>query len=136
MEKQRLENDNTKRSHWLHLRLKPEEHKLLSDAFDKTTFRKVSEYARAVLFNKKITVYERSKSLDEFIEELVMLRTELNHIGNNFNQVARRINGAKEYGELRAMALVSSTMQQKLLEKVDEIKERINEFADVWLQRL
>ena len=135
MEKQQSEN-NTKRSYWLHLRLKAEEHKVLNDAFDKTTFRKVSEYARSVLFNKKITVYERSKSLDEFIGELVMLRTELNHIGNNFNQVARRINGAKEFGELRAMAVVSSTMQQKLLEKVDEIKERINEFADVWLQRL
>lgn len=117
------------------VRFTNEEYERLDNALKKTTFRKLSYYVRAILFNRKVTVYERNKSLDEFMEEVVLLRTELNRIGNNFNQVTRKINSAKDSGELRAMAVISSAMQQKLLDKISEIQGHINKFSDQWLQR-
>jgi hypothetical protein len=54
----------------------------------------MSEYIRSVLLEKPITVNYRDKSMDEMLEELSLLRKELNAIGNNLNQAVRQINSA------------------------------------------
>ena len=136
IERDEAKQDTTNRSRKVTVRFTPAEYKTIDTGFQKTTFRKLSDYFRSLLLGRKITVYEGNKSLDEFMEEMILLRTELNKLGNNFNQVARKINASKETWELKALGSVSSSMQQKLLIKVDEIKKQINQFSDKWLQSL
>ena len=53
--------------------------------------RKLSDYARKILLGKPIVATYRNQSLDDFMTEMFVLRNELNAIGNNFNQVVKRL---------------------------------------------
>ncbi|MBC7759495.1 MAG: mobilization protein, partial [Phormidesmis sp. FL-bin-119] len=83
------------RSRRIMTRLKPEEYKVIQDRFKKTMFRKMSEYSWNVLLEKTITVTHCDKSMDEVLEELILLRKELNVIGINFNQAVRKLNSVE-----------------------------------------
>jgi len=69
-----MEEQDTNRSKWLHLRLKPTEYDQIHRQFAKTTCRKMSEYARKVLLHKPITSTYRDQSLDDFMAEMMRLR--------------------------------------------------------------
>lgn len=74
--------------------------------------------------------------MDDLIEEFKLLRRELNAIGNNFNQVVKKLNGCQETPEVIHWTSVASGRQKALLEKVNVIKERIGNISDQWLQKL
>jgi hypothetical protein len=60
--------------------LKAEEMEALKQARSQTTCRSMTEYIRRILFGKKITTYYRNRSFDDFIEEGISLRKELQTI--------------------------------------------------------
>ena len=122
------------RNKWLHLRLSEAEYKKIQNGFSKSTKRKISDYLRSILLNKPITVYTRSKSLDDFISEMILLRSELNFIGNNFNQSVKRLHTLDEISEIKAWAILNEKSKEILFKKVAEIKEKINQISDKWLQ--
>jgi hypothetical protein len=122
------------RNKWLHLRLSEAEYKKIQNGFSKSTKRKISDYVRSILLNKPITVYTRSKSLDDFISEMILLRSELNSIGNNFNQSVKRLHTLDEISEINAWAILNEKSKEIFIKKVDEIKEKINQISDKWLQ--
>lgn len=122
------------RNKWLHLRLSEAEYKKIQNGFSKSTKRKISDYVRCILLNKPITVYTRSKSLDDFISEMILLRSELNSIGNNFNQSVKRLHTLDEISEIKAWAIINEKSKEIFLKKVDEIKGKINQISDKWLQ--
>ena len=80
-----MSEQNNNRIKWLHIRLKPEEYTKIQNTFSKTTCRKLSDYARKILLEKPVTATIRDQSLDDFMAEMMRLRTELKSIGNNFN---------------------------------------------------
>jgi hypothetical protein len=121
---------------WLTLRLKPEEYKSINTRFKKTMFRKMSEYTRSVLLNKPVTVIYRDESMDEVLEELILLRKELNAIGNNLNQAVRNINSAHGNADTRLWVNLLSVINSKLEPSIIQIKERMNNYADIWSQKL
>jgi len=122
------------RNKWLHLRLSEAEYKKIQNGFSKSTKRKISDYLRSILLNKPITVYTRSKSLDDFISEMILLRSELNFIGNNFNQSVKRLHTLDEISEIKAWAILNEKNKEIFIKKVDEIKGKINQISDKWLQ--
>jgi hypothetical protein len=122
------------RNKWLHLRLSEAEYKKIQNGFSKSTKRKISDYVRSILLNKPITVYTRSKSLDDFISEMILLRSELNFIGNNFNQSVKRLHTLDEISEIKAWAILNEKNKEIFIKKVDEIKGKINQISDKWLQ--
>ena len=122
------------RNKWLHLRLSEAEYKKIQSGFSKSTKRKISDYVRSILLNKPITVYTRSKSLDDFISEMILLRSELNSIGNNFNQSVKRLHTLDEISEIKAWAILNEKSKEIFIKKVDEIKGKINQISDKWLQ--
>jgi len=81
-----MENEDENRSKWLKIRLKPSEQQTLNRRYQKTTFQNLSEYGRAMILGEPVTVLHRDRSMDEVLEELALLRRELNAIGNNLNQ--------------------------------------------------
>jgi len=121
-------------SKWLHIRLKEEDYNRINKKFSKSTCRKLSEYARQVLLDKVIIVNQRNQSLDDFMTEMIKLRNELKAIGNNLNQSVRKLHTLNQISEFETWLIVNETYQRILAEKVDEIKSKINQISDKWLQ--
>ena len=121
-------------SKWLHIRLKEEDFSKINSKFSKSTCRKLSEYARRVLLDKVVTVNQRNQSLDDFMTEMVKLRNELNAIGNNFNQSVKKLHTLSQLSEFKSWLLLNENNQKILLEKIEEIKSKINQVSDKWLQ--
>jgi hypothetical protein len=129
-----MNSTNNKRYKWLHIRLKEDEHIKINDKFSKSTCRKLSEYARRVLLDKVITVNTRNQSLDDFMTEMIKLRNELNSIGNNINQSVKKLHTFDQVEDLKTWIILNEMNRKNLLQKVDEIKSKINQFSNAWLQ--
>lgn len=122
------------RTKWLHLRLTPDEYQKIMKEFNKSTCRKISDYARKNLLHKPIVNTYRNQSLDDFMAEMIRLRGELNAVGNNFNQAVKKLHTLNQIAEFKHW-LISYELEKKILfNKVDEIKKHIQKFAESWLQ--
>jgi hypothetical protein len=124
------------RSKVLLTRLKPGEFEDLEKRFKKTRFRKLSEYARSILLEQPVTVNYRDKAMDDVLEELILLRQELNAIGNNLNQAVRNINAAHGNADTRLWANLLSVVNSKLEPAINQIKERMNQYSEIWSRKL
>ncbi|MCQ6957331.1 plasmid mobilization protein [Mucilaginibacter aquariorum] len=131
-----MEKQEENRSRRVIVRFKPAEYELLEKRFKKTLFRKLSEYTRDVLLERKITVTYRDRAMDDILDELILLRQELNAIGNNLNQAVRGINSAHGNADTRLWMNLMSIINSKLEPSISQIKERMNEYADIWSQKL
>ncbi len=129
-----MEDKKNNRSRLVGVRFKPEEYRTLFDKCRLTTCRQLSEYIRRVLFERKITVYTRSKSLDEFMAEMIRLRNELSAIGKNLNQTVKKLNSLEQVPEIKMWVLFNDGSNKELHKKIEEIKSRINQFSDSWSQ--
>jgi hypothetical protein len=127
-----MRETNSNRVRLVTMRLTTKEYSMIESKFKTTTCRKLSEYMRNVLLEKKITVFRRNKSLDDFMAELILLRNELNAVGNNFNQVVKRLHVSQSSPELKIWLMVNESAKESVLKKIDEIKSRINQFSDKW----
>src|SRR5436190_9374303 len=114
-----MSETNDKRVRWLHLRLNENEYKKLSDKFSKSTCNKLSVYARKVLLGKPVTIKQRNQSLDDFMTEMIALRNELNAIGNNYNQLIKRLHSLKDFSEIKNWLLFHESARIILMNKVD-----------------
>lgn len=114
------------------LRLTPAEYEQLNKKLKTTTCRKLSDYIRKVLFTGKVVVLTRNQSLDDFMTEAIVLRNELSGIGNNVNQAVRRLHILQTIPEFRDWIIAFELNRKILFNKIDEIKNRINKFAERW----
>ncbi len=121
-------------SKWLHIRLTEEEYDNIHKKFKTSTCRKLSEYARRVLLDKRITINTRNQSLDDFMAEMIRLRNELNSIGNNINEAVKKLNTLQKIDEFKTWLILLETTRKTLLEKIDNIKQKISQISDKWLQ--
>ncbi|MEO7984721.1 MAG: plasmid mobilization relaxosome protein MobC [Bacteroidota bacterium] len=129
-----MSEQNTNRTKWLHVRLRPEEFEKINSQYKKTTCRKLSEYARKILLGKPLIATTRNQSLDDFMSEAIKLRNELNALGNNFNQAVKKLHTLQQISEFRGW-LITHELEKKILQnKIDEIKNHIQKIAEKWLQ--
>ena len=131
-----MREDNENRSKWIKVRLKPSEAELVRRRYEKSTFQNLSEFGRAMILGKPVTIIHRDRSMDEVLEELILLRRELNHIGNNLNQAVRNINSAHDFPDTRLWMNLLTIINGKLEPSINEIKERMNKYSDLWSQKL
>jgi hypothetical protein len=129
-----MSEKSIKRTEWLHIRLTVQEQERIKKKFSKTTCLKLSDFARKVLLDKAVTVNIRNQSLDDLMTELIALKTELNAIGNNYNQVVKRLHTLDHISEIKSWLVLHESARKILLNKVDEIKSKIASINDVWLQ--
>ena len=129
-----MEKKKTFRTRIIGLRLTSEEYEQIEKTCKNSTSGKLSEYVRCVLFSKPVTVYQRNQSLDDFMAEMMQLRSELNSIGNNFNQAIKKLHSLTQFAEFRSWLISYELEKEIVLNKIDEIKNRINKIADQWLQ--
>jgi hypothetical protein len=124
-------NNLTKR---IYIRIKQSDFSIIQKRFASSACRKLSEYARDVLLNKPVVVKQRNQSLDDFMTEMIRLRNELNAIGNNINQSVKKLHTLHEIDEFKTWLILNEKDKKILMEKVDEIKSKINQFSDAWLR--
>ena len=129
-----MKEDKINRSELLQVRLTPKESEKINSKFSNSTSRKLSDFVRKILLDKPITVRTRNQSLDDFMKEMVALRSELNAIGNNFNQVVKRLNSLQHIEEIKSWLLHNESTRQILINKIEEIKQKINSISDQWLR--
>ncbi|WP_298709753.1 plasmid mobilization relaxosome protein MobC [uncultured Chitinophaga sp.] len=128
-----VESKPNQRKYWCNIRLTEQEFALLHGKLQTTTCRKISEYVRNVLFDKPITVRQRNQSLDDLMTVLILYRNDLNSLGNNFNQVVKRINSVPPGPEFFTWLPVAENLQKELLSKIGSFQERIDQLGEQWL---
>ncbi|MEO8766393.1 MAG: plasmid mobilization relaxosome protein MobC [Ginsengibacter sp.] len=129
-----MSEQNNNRTRWLHLRLTPVEYEKIHGQFSKTTCRKLSEYARKILLGKPLIITTRDQFLDDFMAETIRLRNDLNGIGNNFNQVVKKLHTLDQIPEFRQWITTYEIEKKILVNKIDEIKNHIRKIGEKWLQ--
>ena len=129
-----MKEEQNSRNKWIHLRLTEAEYKKIDLGFKQSTKRKVSQYVRNILLEKPITVYTRNQSYDDFVAEMILLRNELKAIGNNFNQVVKKLHTMDDDTEVKSWALINENSKQLFFKKMDEINLKIAQKSDEWSQ--
>lgn len=130
-----MKEEKKVRSILLPIRLNSDEKRKLNSFYSKTTCNSLSEYARSVLLKEPVTVLYRNQTADEFLEEMILLRKELNAIGNNFNQAVHKLHTLDHIPEIKAWAILNETGKKTFLKKVEEINHRVHQIYELWLQK-
>ncbi|MDQ2720180.1 MAG: plasmid mobilization relaxosome protein MobC [Bacteroidota bacterium] len=123
------------RSGWLNIRLNEEEQNKLNKLYSRTTSNSLSEYARDVLLKEPVNILYRNQSADDFLSEMILLKNELNAIGNNFNQVVHKLHTLDHFQEIKLWAIINEESKKNFMKKVEEIKEKLNQIHGQWSQK-
>ena len=99
-----------------------------------STERSRSNYIRKVVLHHPVTFRYRNDSADQFVDEIVLLKRELNAIGNNFNQAVHKLHTLDRIPEFRQWIKHYETAHQQFIGKVDQILERSKQIYHLWLQ--
>jgi len=129
-----MKEQRVSKTKWLHIRLTPAQYQTIKSKSENSTCRKMSEYARYVLLDKPVMTKVRNASLDDLMSALIVLRKELSAIGNNYNQMVRRLNSLSFCHEVKTWLIVSQTIRENLTNKIDVIKEKVSSISEIWLQ--
>ena len=123
------------RKHFVKTRMNDSELNELTKLQQKTTEKDISNYLRKVVLQKPVTVRYRNQSADDFLKEMLGLKKELNAIGNNFNQAVHKLHILDKIPEFRVWVTQYDGLQKALIGKVEEIKLRMNQLYEQWLQK-
>ena len=128
-------NENEVRKIVLKVRMNEAELKLVKRQQQKSTERNVSAYVREVAMKRPVFINYRNQSADDFLKDMLALKKELNGIGNNFNQVVHKLHILDKIPEFRNWVNHYEGLHQLLISKVEEIKLRMNQLYEEWLQK-
>lgn len=129
-----MEEKNSIRNRWLHIRLTREELELIDKNFKDSAYRKRSDFVRRNLLRRPIVMKYRNESLDNLLQELIQLRTQLNFMGNNFNQSVKKLHTLFEISDFRIWILSFDSDRNRYFSLIEEIKKSIENLAKKWLQ--
>lgn len=131
MDKTISENQKTRK---VTVRFSDTEFKKMEEMFRKTTKRKLSEYARAVLLEKPVIIYTRSQSLDDGMAVLKGLMNELNSIGNNLNRAVKKLQSLEHIPEVFSWAKATEKVYEEVKQQQAKITEHMQSIFKEWLQ--
>jgi len=129
-----MKRENSNRTRIVGLRFTPLEYAELEKRFKASTCRKLSDHIRSHLFNKPIVATYRNQSLDELMEETAVLTSELRAIGNNINQIARKINTLNTVPDFKGHLYLFEIQRKRLFDKMEEVSDHTQKIAEKWLQ--
>lgn len=124
------------RTKWMNTRLTPEEYKVIHTRLKNSMCRSMSEYSRTILLQKPVTFTYRDKSMNDMLEELIILRRELNYIGSNFNQAVYKLNSTMGMPEARLWQEAFTILKDQLGPCLREIKIKMNIYSELWSKSL
>lgn len=110
------------------IRMNKTEHEKLLKLRKKTIEKNNSTYIRKMALAEPLTVLYRNQSIDDFLAEMLLLKRELQAIGNNFNQAVHKLHTLDKIPEFRKWILDYSQYHILFLNKTDQIMQHANEF--------
>src|SRR5882672_2344291 len=113
--------ENEVRKIFVKIRMNEAEVLQLKKLQQQSTERSVSNYVRKVALQKPVIVKYRNETADDFLKEMVLLKKELNAIGNNFNQVVHKLHILDKIPEFRIWVKFYQGLQQSVVAKVQDI---------------
>lgn len=129
-----MKEQKKNRTKWIHLRLTDREFDLIQNRFKKSTCPKLSDFARKNLLQEPVVLKYRNESLDDLIAQLIMLKNQLNPIGNNFNQTVKKLHTLNQIPEFKQWILTFELEKKILFNSINEIKKQMQLFFEKWLQ--
>ncbi len=117
------------------VRMNEQEFEKVENLRKKSTERNLSSYVREVVLQKPVLINYRNQSADDFLKDMLDLKKELNAIGNNFNQAVHKLHILDKIPEFRIWVNHYDGLHQSLVNKVDEIKLRMSQLYEEWLQK-
>lgn len=124
--------ESQKNKSWISFRVKPAEYEKIQGNFLKSAYRKLSEYARNVLLQKPVFIKYRNESADQFLTEMLLLKKELNAIGNNYNQAVKKLHTLNQIEEVKSWLNRHETLHENFLHLAEKIYTRLNEIHKQW----
>jgi hypothetical protein len=129
-----MSENKVNRTKRVHVRFTDREFEKIQAQFTRSTCQKLSEYVRLVLLNKPVTVRQRNQSLDDFMIEMIVLRNELNALGNNYNQTVKRLHTLDNLEDIKTWLMINEAAREIIQNVISEIKQKISQIDDIWLQ--
>ncbi|HEV7780314.1 MAG TPA: plasmid mobilization relaxosome protein MobC [Chitinophagaceae bacterium] len=123
-----------KRNKWKNIRFTENELECLQRKFQHSTSSQLSHYMREILLGRPVVIKYRNESLDNFMEELIAMKKELNAIGHNLNQAVKKLHTLKTIPEFRNWIAKQENMQQEVEQRTIQIEQRISKMWEKWLQ--
>lgn len=128
-----MKTEGSNRTKWIHLRLSPAEHKIIIQRRSNSTCRNLSHYIRNVILDRPIVATYRNLSQDEIVQQMVLLNSELNALGNNLNQITKRLHTLRS-SEQEFWGLQFTSQADSILLKLAEIKGVVQNVSERWLR--
>jgi hypothetical protein len=123
------------RKNFVKTRMNDDELEQVTKWQQKTTEKDISSYLRKVALQKPVIFKYRNQTADDFLREIISLKKELNAVGNNFNQAVHKLHILDKIPEFRVWINQYDGLQKSLVGKVEEIKLRMNQMYEQWLQK-
>ncbi len=127
--------ENEVRKKMVVVRMNNDEFEKVEKLRKKSTERNLSSYLREVVLQKPVLINYRNQSADDFLKDMLGLKKELHAIGNNFNQAVHKLHILDKIPEFRVWVNHYDGLHQSLVSKVEEIKLRMNQLYEEWLQK-
>lgn len=121
------------RTRWIHLRLSDTEHNLIKKKHINSTCHSLSQYLRNIIFERPVVTTYRNRSQDDIVQQMAILNRELAAIGNNLNQVTKKMHTLQP-AEQRFWGLQFSGQAETVLFKIEEIRIIMLNIAERWLR--
>jgi len=129
-----MKEQNSNRTRIIGLRLTPDEYAKIEKKWKASTCRKLSDHVRRSLFDKPVVTTYRNSSQDDLMAELTRLRSELNAVGNNFNQAVKKLHTLSQIAEFKSWLIAYEVEKNILSSKVDEVRINVKKILEIWLQ--
>lgn len=129
------QKNEPRRTRIVGLRLTLKEYQGIEKKWKETTFSKLSDYLRSIIFGKPVVTTYRNRSVDDLIAEMALLRQELNRIGVNFNQSVKKLHVLRETPQFMRWLTTHEVEKRTMLNKLDEIKVQIQKMVELWLRK-
>lgn len=129
-----MKEQNSNRTRIIGLRLTLDEYAKIEKKWKASTCRKLSDYVRRSLFDKPVVTTYRNSSQDDLMAELTRLRSELNAVGNNFNQAVKKLHTLSQIAEFKSWLIAYEVEKNILSNKVDEVRINVKKILEIWLQ--
>lgn len=104
----------------------------LEELRPKTNCSTISELARRILSHEKIVCFYRDTTKDSVIQDLAVIRKELNAIGVNINQITHYFNNADSANKRIFHALKIAEQYRQVEFKVEQLFLIISQLSSKW----
>lgn len=121
------------RKHFVKTRMNDTELNQLTKLQQKSADKELSNYIRKVLLQKPVAITYRNQSADDFLNQMLELKRELNAIGNNFNQAVHKLHLLDKIPEFRQWVQQYDGLHQAFISKTEEIFFKVSELYEQWL---